>query len=254
MAAILCNGCCSIMNECCNGCSKVCDCCGDVCVSCGEFICHPDRPLPIYPIFSGVFCLPAIGAVIYYLASVEWSFGCGNVVYYLLGQSLLFLIHFIFSFYAYIRFTKMMEDKSEGALSSFAAGSKFFLYDCGMCIYIVILIAAVVFNIVGIVWIQESPDCPKTLGIVGLFLNIASWVYMFLLVCVGFCSMCCECCRDCCEPQRAKFNRGTFGTNKVVYVNNNNYQSTAAAPPPVDVYNPQNTSQYGKPPLPPRNY
>ena len=71
---------------------------------------------------------------------------------------LLFLIHFGFSFYAYIKFSKMMEEhtSTDGHFSSFSAGTKFFLYDVGMCIYLFVIVGAIVWNIIGVVWIDES--------------------------------------------------------------------------------------------------
>jgi hypothetical protein len=159
------------------------------CDATGDYLCPADRPSPIFTTFSCV-----LNTIFLVWAIVDIAQGpCDNgpLLWTILGL-VSAVINIVFAIYLYGRFTYKV--RHEGAQSHHAA-CKLFLYDWGVCLYI--LFAAWL-----IVWMafagtqhsdaEDDDRCGDFLT-VGIILYIIYFVVgLFLIVC----SMITECCRQ----------------------------------------------------------
>ena len=152
-----CSTVCQGFSTCCRGlgevCGSACECCGSVFTAIATFIdelCI--KPFSFCLLYTfGINLIPVFMTVILFATESGWTSGCEKPLHiWNIVCLIIYIINICFGFYTYAT-----ADYSEGH-SSFERAKQFFLYDMGVCMYIVVAIFMFVWAIVGFGWADES--------------------------------------------------------------------------------------------------
>lgn len=167
----------------------------------GDFMFPDDRPSPIFATFS---CFLNFGAILWSGIILGTSSCVSDTVMWLVLGILTCVANIVFGIYLYFRFAQKVK-----SMSASEAAGKLFLYDWGVCLYILVLIWTIVWMaLVGGYQQKAGPNdkCGQQLTTMTVFLVIYLVVGALLVVL----SLVTECCR---EPKWKKRQRnGDAGT------------------------------------------
>eukprot|EP00759_Apiculatamorpha_spiralis_P019995 PhF_6_TR25605/c1_g2_i2/m.35926 len=157
----------------------------------GKLICPEDRPSPIYVIFTCVINI--VPLIMHAIQLTTKEIACNNPMRsWLIAGMITEAINILFAFYVYMRFSQQLHETQGGAWKT---AWKLFLYDIGVCMYML-------FGIWMIVWISFARSFSSSESVctnLGDQLTIGSTcliLYMILGIFVICFSLVTECCKE----------------------------------------------------------
>jgi len=170
-------------------------CCQDCCrckAACNRVFCDPDHPFPFLQAFTfGTNIIPGLIGIAG--LALDWQHDCGTPLHiFLLVQFFIGVLNFAFSVYLVSQLGKKGEDSAK------EVGQKVWkvlCYDPYVCVYMVFAVFAIVWAIVGVVWVSGA-NCSSGSFLLFIFSVISLvmiWVYIFLSMFFMCCGVMCQC-------------------------------------------------------------
>eukprot|EP01104_Vermistella_antarctica_P004373 TRINITY_DN1482_c7_g1_i1.p1 TRINITY_DN1482_c7_g1~~TRINITY_DN1482_c7_g1_i1.p1 ORF type:complete len:286 (-),score=74.78 TRINITY_DN1482_c7_g1_i1:14-871(-) len=199
--------CCDLIGK---GCSSLGECLGlglSLITRPLEYLCcKTDRRFPLVMSYSFMMNLPMAVICGIVMAAEPPGSDCGKAWLFMGVQTLLFVLHIIFSFYFEYKFEKMREGEehpstTEGdvkaSFSSIDRCCRMFLFDCGMFMFFFVIAFGIVWNILGLVWHSGVSSCMSS-GFSNVYVAsiIVYFCYLLFGGCVLSCAGCCNAGRD----------------------------------------------------------
>ena len=224
--------------------------CKPICKGCDELgrcICPPDKPTPIFLLFSVGMTVPMMVIALTQAATADDSVCAEPLATWLIVQALVALGNVIAAVYMYHKFSQPYGDEEDK--DPFSRACNFFLYDVGCLFWMILLLFTVIWAIMGNAWLAKgcNPPQPALENAVSLC-NMLIWIFLLLGGVVIALSLVVECCRSQEEKQRREEQRrremmanpvGTiFGS--IFGGPNTSRPASQHQPPPQQRYVPQN--------------
>jgi len=183
--------------------------CKPICQGCdelGKCLCPPDKPTPIFLIFSVGMTVPMMIIALMQAFTADDSMCAEPLATWLVVQALIALGNVIAAVYMYHKFSQPYGDNEDK--DAFTRACNFFLYDVGCLLWMILLLFTVIWAIVGNAWLAKGcdPSQPDLENAVSLC-NMLIWMFLLLGGVVIALSLIVECCRSQEEKQRREEQR-----------------------------------------------